>query len=129
MRAGTAAHEAEMLKAEAFEAAQDMETSIAALTMAQTAARTAAGTGPLTELVRQQQDLSATGRELDHRLLSALASGNQPEADRLRIEIQQRAKPAICRRWGTAPPIPGLCRTRPAARPVRGGYPQPACQR
>ena len=89
MRAGTAAHEAEMLKAEAFEAAQDMETSIAALTMAQTAARTAAGTGPLTELVRQQQDLSARGRELDHRLLSALASGSQPEADRLRIEIQQ----------------------------------------
>jgi len=57
--------------------------------MAQTAARTAAGTGPLTELVRQQQDLSARGRELDHRLLSALASGSQPEADRLRIEIQQ----------------------------------------
>lgn len=87
LRAGAAAGEAEMLKAEGFEAAQDMETSVAALTMAQTAARTAAGTGPLTELVREQQDLSAKGRELDRRLLSALANGNRAEAESLRAEI------------------------------------------
>jgi CHAT domain-containing protein/tetratricopeptide (TPR) repeat protein len=89
LRAGAAANETEVLKAEGFEAAQDMETSVAALTMAQTAARTAAGTGPLTELVRQQQDLSAKGRELDRRLLSALANGNRAEAERLRAEIAQ----------------------------------------
>lgn len=89
LRAGFAAGEAEMLKSEGFEAAQDMETSVAALTMAQTSARTAAGTGPLTELVRQQQDLSARGRELDRRLLAALTTGNQPAADRLRTEILQ----------------------------------------
>lgn len=89
LRAQAAASESEILKAEGFEAAQDMETSIAALTMAQTAARTAAGTGPLTELVRRQQDLSAKGRELDRRLLAALANGNQPEAEKLRNEIAQ----------------------------------------
>ena len=87
LRAVAAANEADALKAEGFEAAQDMETSVAALTMAQTAARTAAGTGPLTELVRQQQDLSAKGRELDRRLLSALANGSQAEAEKLRAEI------------------------------------------
>jgi CHAT domain-containing protein/tetratricopeptide (TPR) repeat protein len=86
-RAASAVNEADALKVEGFEAAQDLETSVAALTMAQTAARTAAGTGPLTELVRQQQDLSAKGRELDRRLLAALTNGNQPEAERLRTEI------------------------------------------
>jgi len=89
LRASTAASESEALKAEGFEAAQDMETSVAALTMAQTAARTAAGTGPLTELVRQQQDLSAKGRELDRRLLSALANGDQAEAEKLRTDIAE----------------------------------------
>lgn len=89
LRAAAAENEAEVLKAEGFEAAQDMETSVAALTMAQTAARTAAGTGPLTELVRQQQDLSAKGSELDRRLLSALTNGSQVEADKLRTEIAQ----------------------------------------
>ena len=92
LRTGAAGSEAETLKAEGFEAAQDMETSVAALTMAQTAARTAAGTGPLTELVRQQQDLSAKGRELDRRLLSALASGSQPDAEKLRTEITDRPR-------------------------------------
>lgn len=87
LRASAAAREAETLKAEGFEAAQDLETSVAAQTMAQTAARTAAGTGPLTQLVRDQQDLSAKGRELDRRLLSALAAGNQAEADNLRRVI------------------------------------------
>lgn len=86
-RAAAAPAEADALKSEAFEAAQDLETSVAALTMAQTAARTAAGTGPLTQLVRDQQDLSAKGRELDRRLLSALAAGNQAEAGKLRAEI------------------------------------------
>ena len=88
-RAASAQDEADALKAEAFEAAQDLETSVAALTMAQTAACTAAGTGPLTELVRQQQDLSARGRELDRRLLTALTNGNQSDAERLRGEILQ----------------------------------------
>lgn len=88
-RASVASGEAETLKADGFEAAQDLETSVAALSMAQTAARTAAGTGPLTQLVREQQDLSAKGRELDKRLLAALASGNQVDANRLRTEIDQ----------------------------------------
>lgn len=89
LRATAAPAESETLKAEGFEAAQDLETSVAALSMAQTAARTAAGTGPLTELVRQQQDLSARGRELDRRLLAALANGSQQDADALRAQIAQ----------------------------------------
>lgn len=75
------------LRSEAFEAAQDLETSVAALTMAQTAARTAAGTGPLTQAVREQQDLSARAFELDKRLLSALGAGDQTEPTRLRAQI------------------------------------------
>lgn len=86
-RAAAAAAEAESLKNDGFEAAQDIETSVAALTMAQTAARTAAGTGPLTQLVRQQQDLSAKALELDRRLLAALARGDQPGSEQLRAEI------------------------------------------
>lgn len=88
-RALSAPSETAALQFEGFEAAQDLETSVAALTMAQTAARTAAGTGPLTELVRRQQDLSAKGRELDRRLLAALATGSQTDAEKLRLEIAQ----------------------------------------
>lgn len=86
-RADAAPGEGETLSREAFEAAQDLETSVAALTMAQTAARTAAGSGPLTQLVREQQDLSARAFELDRRLLAALSAGDTAMAENLRGEI------------------------------------------
>lgn len=92
LRGEAAPREAEGLKGEGFEAAQDLETSVAALTMAQTAARTAAGSGPLTQLVRTQQDLSARAFELDRRLLAALSSGDAAEAGRLRDEIARTAE-------------------------------------
>lgn len=78
-------------KSEAFAAAQALETSVAALTMAQTAARTATGAGPLTLLVRSQQDLSAQAYELDQQLLAALAAGQATDAERLRTEIAATA--------------------------------------
>ncbi len=79
-------------KSEAFEAAQALETSVAALTMQQTAARAATGNGPLTQLVRTQQDLSAQAFELDQQLLSALAAGDAADAERLRGEIAATAE-------------------------------------
>jgi CHAT domain-containing protein/tetratricopeptide (TPR) repeat protein len=66
------------LEAEAFQAAQDLETSAAGQAMAQTFARAAAGDGPVGELVERQQRLTQEARELDSRLLQALGTG---EAD------------------------------------------------
>lgn len=92
LRSQASTREAATLTAEGFAAAQDLETSVAALTMAQTAARTAAGSGPLTQLVRNQQDLSARAFELDRRLLAALSTGDGSEAGRLREDIARTAE-------------------------------------
>lgn len=64
------------LREEAFLAAQDLSISAAARSMARTAARTAAGEGPLGGLVRQQQQLSDRAAELDARLLRQLVAGD-----------------------------------------------------
>jgi CHAT domain-containing protein/Tfp pilus assembly protein PilF len=81
--------EAAALRDEAFVAAQDLDVSLAALTMAQTAARTAAGSGRLAQQVRRQQDLADRSRLLDRRLIEALAAGRSEQAAALRVETQQ----------------------------------------
>lgn len=68
--------QAAALRAEAFLAAQDLSVSAAARSMARTAARTAAGDGPLGALVRRQQLLSDRAAELDARLLRQLIAGD-----------------------------------------------------
>lgn len=77
------------LRDEAFLAAQDLDVSLAALTMAQTAVRTAAGQGLLAEQVRRQQDLAQRSRMLDRRLIEALAAGRSEQAAALRNETSQ----------------------------------------
>ncbi len=78
-----------VLRDEAFLAAQDLDVSLAALTMAQTAARTAQGQGPLADLVRRQQDLADRSRLLDRRLIEALAAGRSEQAGVLRTEVER----------------------------------------
>lgn len=85
LRAKDVPAETPPLRADAYSAAQDLGTSAAAKAMTQTAARAAAGTGPLADLVRRQQDLSSRAQELDGRLLAALTSGDTA-ATRLRAE-------------------------------------------
>lgn len=75
-RAAEAPKEADGLRAEAFLAAQDLSLSAAARSMARTAARTAAGEGPLGQLVRRQQTLCDRAAELDARLLRQLVAGD-----------------------------------------------------
>lgn len=87
LRAGDAPAEANGLRADAFAAAQDLGTSAAAQTMAQTAARAAAGDDALARLVRRQQDLSERAREIDGRLLQALTEGDTQRAASARAEL------------------------------------------
>jgi CHAT domain-containing protein/Flp pilus assembly protein TadD len=68
--------DAEALRSEAFEAAQDLERSAAAEAVAQAAARSLARTGDLAVLARRQQDLIAEARAIDARLLQGLAQDN-----------------------------------------------------
>jgi len=76
---------------EAFVAAQDLDVSAAGLAMAQTAARTAAGSGALADLARRQQDLSARIRALDARAVQALGEGLGDKATALRTELDATA--------------------------------------
>jgi CHAT domain-containing protein/regulator of replication initiation timing len=91
LRGVDAPTEATSLRDESFAAAQDLETSAAAQTMAQTAARAAAGTSELARLVRRQQDLSVKARELDARLFVALSKGDTREADKTRQQMIRAA--------------------------------------
>jgi len=75
-RSAQTPREAATLRSEAFLAAQDLSVSAAARSMARTAARTAAGDGPLGDLVRRQQALSDRAAELDARLLRQLLHGD-----------------------------------------------------
>lgn len=87
LRSMDVASEGNGLRADAFTAAQDLGTSAAAQTMAQTAARAAAGSDGLANLVRKQQDLSERAREIDGRLLEALTSGDTKRAAAARTEL------------------------------------------
>lgn len=67
--------------AQAWLAAQSLDVSGAAQAMAQTSARIAAGSGPLADLARRQQDLAAQAVEADRDRAQAVA-----QADRSREE-------------------------------------------
>jgi len=90
-RAGT---DGRAITADAFAAAQDMEVSAAARALAQTAARVAAGSGPLGAAARRQQDLVQALRAANEALTN-LAPGasadeakqREAEADRLGREL------------------------------------------
>lgn len=73
------------LRAEAFKAAQEIDVSSAALAMARTAARTAAGGGPLGDLVNRQQSLSEQVAALE-KAYSAATAG--PDRQRINAEIE-----------------------------------------
>ena len=92
LRAAEAPREAAALRADAFLAAQDLSVSAAARSMARTAARTAAGEGPLGDLVRRQQSLSDLAAELDARLLRQLVAGDLATiaATRSRLAVTSR---------------------------------------
>jgi CHAT domain-containing protein/tetratricopeptide (TPR) repeat protein len=91
IRAGEAPTEAAALRAEAFLAAQDLSVSAAARSMARTAARTAAGEGPLGDLVRRQQSLSDLAAELDARLLRQLVRGDSAGIAATRAKLDDTA--------------------------------------
>ena len=91
LEAAAKSPDAARLNDEAFVAAQDLEVSAAGLAMAQTAARTAAGSGDLAQLARRQQDLSARVRALDTRAVEALGQGLADKATSLRAELETTA--------------------------------------
>lgn len=91
-RAAQAPSEAAGLRAEAFLAAQDLSISAAARSMARTAARTAAGPGPLGDLVRRQQALSDLAAELDARLLRQLVQGDAAQIAETRAKLDGAAR-------------------------------------
>jgi CHAT domain-containing protein/Flp pilus assembly protein TadD len=74
---------------EAFEVAQRANHSLAAAALQQMGLRLAAGSTPLAELVRRQQDLSAFRRERDRTLIAALSDrqGRPEQAAALRTQI------------------------------------------
>lgn len=84
--------EAEALKAEAFAAAQQISVSQAGQAMARTAARVAAGKGPLGELVARQQAAAAQVAALDRRYTAAVAQGDRAAADAASAEARARAE-------------------------------------
>ena len=90
-RAAAAPRETAALRADAFRAAQDLSVSAAARSMARTAARTAAGDGPLGELVRRQQTLSDRAAELDARLLRQLVRGDATRIAATRSQLDATA--------------------------------------
>ena len=90
-RAAIAPNETASLRAEAFLAAQDLSVSAAARSMARTAARTAAGQGPLGDLVRRQQSLADTAAELDARLLRQLILGDPAAIAETRARLDRTA--------------------------------------
>ncbi len=72
---------------EAFMAAQDLEQSVAGQAMAEAAARTLGGSGPLGMLVGERQDLVARARALNAELARAMASGEAAHIDRARQNL------------------------------------------
>ncbi|WP_340316539.1 CHAT domain-containing tetratricopeptide repeat protein [Rhizorhabdus argentea] len=90
-RAAVAPQQAAALRAEAFLAAQDLSVSVAARSMARTAARTAAGEGPLGDLVRRQQSLSDRAAELDAGLLRQLVRGDAVRIADIRAQLDATA--------------------------------------
>jgi len=105
-RAAEAPREAVALRADAFLAAQDLAVSAAARSMARTAARAAAGEGPLGDLVRRQQALSDQAAEFDARLLRQLVAGDAAKIAATRASLAETgaALAAVDRELRTAFP-------------------------
>ncbi|MBC9883386.1 CHAT domain-containing protein [Bradyrhizobium sp. INPA01-394B] len=78
------------LAREAFEIAQWADQSSAAVAVQQFAARFASGGGALSALVRENQDLAASWRDTDRKLVEAL-SKPEGERDRKAIDALRRA--------------------------------------
>jgi CHAT domain-containing protein len=88
LHAGDAPEERDRLRDAAFRAAQDLGATASGLAIAAAETRQAAAGGPLAELVGDQQRLAAELRELDSRLLHALAAGEGAKAEALRGEAE-----------------------------------------
>ena len=78
--------DARRLADEAFVTAQDLDKSAAGRAMALTAARVAAGDGPLAKLVQRQQGLSRRAAELDGEIVRKLSVAKAEELAQLREE-------------------------------------------
>jgi CHAT domain-containing protein len=89
-RANAIPAEEAALVEEMFVTAQDSTISASAKAMAQTAARTAAGTGPLADLVRQQQDLTKSVGLADKAVQDALARRDAAAIAPAQAELYQR---------------------------------------
>ncbi len=85
---------------EAFEIAQWASQSSAAAALQQAAVRFASGNGTLVSLARENQDLSATWRDADRRLLDALASPDSPQ-NRATIDALRKQMAGIESRLAT----------------------------
>jgi CHAT domain-containing protein/Tfp pilus assembly protein PilF len=85
---------------EAFEIAQWASQSSAAAALQQSAARFASGEGALVSLARENQDLGATWRDADRRLLDAMASPDSPE-NRVTIDALRKQMAGIESRLAT----------------------------
>ena len=92
LHAADAPAEREALLDEAFQAAQELGSAASGLAILAAEARQAVAGGPLADLVREQQRLAAELRELDRRLMYALAQGEGREADALRAEASAGAE-------------------------------------
>jgi CHAT domain-containing protein len=90
--AARSASQAEALKAEAFAAAQQISVSQAGQAMARTAARVAAGKGPLGQLVGRQQSAAARVAVLEARYAAAIARSDAAQASAASAEIAAQAK-------------------------------------
>lgn len=83
--------EAPKLVGEMFVTAQDSSLSSAAKAMAQSAARTAAGKGALSDLVRRQQDLQKEVRVIDGKVEKALIEGAVDSTANLQQKLDRKA--------------------------------------
>ena len=72
--------------ATALLAAQHLVQSASSRAMIRAAARQASGSGPLAEIVREEQDLSARADAIDRRIIAALGGNKPADADVLRSQ-------------------------------------------
>jgi CHAT domain-containing protein/tetratricopeptide (TPR) repeat protein len=70
-------------------AAQDLVQSASSTAMVRAAARQAAGNGPLSVVIREEQDLSARVPKLDQQILTALGGSDPSQSDALRHELDR----------------------------------------
>jgi CHAT domain-containing protein len=76
---------------QAFRSAQELSVSGAAIAMAQTRARTAAGSGALAALVARQQQLSAQAVALDREAVAAVARNEAAASQAARAQLKPLA--------------------------------------